>query len=373
MLDSDPHVPNEATRNLWLASLAASWKGRLSLDALDSRGTDWPWLLQAAKRHRILESVCCVWDTLPDVPDAIKCQSWMASEKARHRGEAVRQALNELQGVADRHGLQIVVLKSPTYLTEASFGFDKRYVQDIDLLVHETDLDILRREIECLGYQGEGRRRRHKGREWLFRRGDMLIEVHLSASNRRRFQTRLSTDAIIGRAGPFDLHPPLLRMAHTDDAIVLALHAYHHKYRRLLWLRDFCVWWRIRDPDPHAVLAAFKALSLERIGWITWMGMECLGWRRPSSWTARQWDCSSRLSQCVQAFWQDSLFRLEETYSQALLRRQIELRSAKGVRSKFGALTPLFSWRNISELYRLRSRQQARRLPNDHRLISEDL
>ena len=201
----------------------------------------------------------------------------------------------------------------------------------------------------------------------------MLIEVHLSASNRRRFQTLLSTKAILHRADRFDLYPPLLRMTPADDAIVFALHAYHHKYRQILWLRDFCAWWRIRDPDAHALLAAFKTLSIERIGWITWVGMEYLGWRMPPSWTRQQWDCSSRLSQCAHAFWQDSLFQLEETYRHVLLRQQIELRSAKGVRSKLGALTPLFSWRNISELYRLRSLRRTRRPRNDCRLIPKSL
>lgn len=346
-------MPNTATQRFWLASLEASWKGPVNLESPDLSLIDWSWLLRAAKRHRVLESVHFIWNTLPGVPENVKHQSWVASEMARQRGDVIKQALNELQSIAEKHHLRIVLLKSPTYLAETILGFEKRYVQDIDILIKEEDLPTLSRELKCLGYQDEGRWRRHKGKEWLFHKEKVLVEVHLSASNRKRFQRMLSTKAIVDRATPFSLRPPLLRMTHSDEAILFVLHAYHHKYRELLWLRDFCIWWQCRNPDPNAILVAFKALSIERIGWMTWVGMEYLGWRLPDTWTPQLWACSSKFHQCIQTFWHRNAFQCEDTYGQTLLRQQLELRSAMGLRSKIWALFPLFSWRNISELYRL--------------------
>lgn len=348
------HPADQITKQFWLSCLKSSWRGTSPEENIDLSGVNWHWILSAARYHRILESVNHLWESNNSIPETVRREAWCASQMARHKSKAIIEALGELQDIVRKDNLQVVLLKSPTYIFEAFSGFEQRNVEDIDILTQAKDLRILASELKILGYQGENRRRRHKGQEWLFHNGKVLIEIHLSASNRKRFQRLLSIKSLIDHAKIFEPFAPLLRMSPEDEALIFVLHAYHHGFREALWLRDLSAWWEIRNPAPNLILSTFKHIGLGRIGWIAWLGMEYMGWNMPHGWNYSRWGCSSSFDRLVRRFWQNNIYQSGETRQLILLRRWLELCAAQGIRLKLGAFFPLFSWRSISQIYRPR-------------------
>lgn len=339
---------DDYTLRFWYASLEASWQGTSLNDRWDPDKLDWVYLVWAGTFHRLLEGFGRIWGQIQGIPEAVADDLWMAREIARHHGKAVVSGIHDLQDIASKHSIRLAIMKSPCYVLDAFSGFEDRKVMDVDVLVLAGDFEPVSAILHQLGYQSQKHRY-----DTIFFNGKSTIEIHRAATNRRRFFKLLSTGQILDRAEIDPRWQPLLRLSTTDEALVLVLHAFHHFYRQALWIRDLAAWWKVRNPEPDEILAAFRRLGLSRTGWVAWRGAERMGWRMPKSWRPRLWSCSPGFDRFVGLYWDHNVRQKEESYHFILMQRWLEFRQAQGIKSKLRSLSPCFSKRNLCELYRV--------------------
>ncbi len=342
-----PKRIDEYTLRFWFASLEASWKGQLIRNGWDIDRLNWPYLLWAASFHRVLASFGHVWEEVKGLPESVWDEIWVAREMAGQRGEAAIMGIRDLSGISQQHSLRLVLIKSASYLLDAFSSFRDREMLDIDVLALPQDAEILSQELRRLGYEFQELRSQR-----VFRRGKVVIEVHLEAISRKRFWRLLPPARLLECSEANRRWPPLLNLSPSDEAILLALHAYHHHYRQAIWLRDLAAWWRVRNPDPSEILTAFKQAQVTRIGWGAWRGIERMGWKIPESWHPQQWGVKSTLDRFVCRYWDRDAFRTSTSLRLVLLRRWLEFHQAQGAVAKLMVCSPWFTLRSQRELYR---------------------
>ena len=346
-----PRLERDYDRRFWLKSLEASWKGQELDESWDASRLDWPSLLATAQVHRVTASLGRLWEGLDGLPDALGQEVWLAREFAERRGQAVLAGIADLGSIARERSLRPVLMKSLSYLLDVFAGFRDREVLDVDVLVSAADAEVLAAELVNRGYSASRLRRQR-----VLVKGLVDIELHLEVSNRRRFWRLLPPAELIARAQPDPRWPPLGRLATSDEAVVLVLHAYHHRHRQALWLRDLAAWWRARGPAPGEILAAFQRLNIERIGWVAWRGLERIGWQRPEAWRPELWRADPAFDRLAADYWDNNLISPRSPGEMLQLNRRLELAQAQGIADKLRVCLPWFSPGGLRERWRTRPR-----------------
>ncbi|MBN1505279.1 MAG: nucleotidyltransferase family protein [Sedimentisphaerales bacterium] len=342
-----PKSVDEYTRRFWFASLEASWRGQRVTAHWDARRLNWPCLLHAAAYHRVLASFGPAWEGLDGLPEPVLDEVWVARATAEQRGRAAMAGIQDLEDAARKHSLRLVLLKGATYLLDAFACLGDREMRDVDVLAPRKDMDVLTRELCQRDYEAHDLRRQR-----IFQREATTIEVHLEAINRRRFWRLLPPQQLLARAEPDSRWPPLLRLSTADEAVLLVLHAYHHRCRQAIWLRDLAAWWRVRQPDPDRILDAFHRTNTRRIGWMAWRGIERMGWEMPRSWLPQAWGVTPVFDRLVRRYWDRDAILARTSLAPVLRRRWLEFHGAEGALAKFLVCAPWVSPRSLGELYR---------------------
>ena len=341
-----PKSVDEYTRRFWFGSLEASWKGQRVAAHWEACRLNWPYLLHLAHYHRVLASFGRAWEGLDGLPEPVKDDVWVAQAMAEQRGQAAVVGIEDLKDAARKRSLRLVLIKSASYLLDAFAGFGDREMLDVDALALPQDIDVLTQELCQRGYESHDLRRQR-----VFTREATTIEVHLEAINRRRFWRLLPPQELLARAEVDDRWAPLQRLSTADEAVLLALHAYHHHYRQAIWLRDLAAWWRVRRPDPGELLDAFRQANARRIGWTAWRGIERMGWEMPRSWQPQIWGVTPAFDRLVGWYWDRHAIQAGTSPGSVLRRRWLEFRGAEGAVAKFLACAPWFAPRSVHELY----------------------
>ena len=335
-------VADSYSRRFFLTSVEASWKGESLKGEWDHSQIDWPYILFMGHHHRVLESFLSLWEGNVRAPVNIQNEIWIAQEMAANMGRLLESGITDLQEIARRHAIRLVLLKSPGYVEEGFGGFRFREVRDLDILASPDDVPCLTDELGKKGYN------MHKLRvQRVFTKDSLRIEVHLKPIGRRRYWGLLPSSEMIARAEESRLHSPLLSLNCRDEALMLILHARHHEYRQALWLRDVAAWWRIRNPDPEEILQAFREIGLMRTAWIAWRGMEQFGWEMPDSWKPERWNINTTFDRRVIRYWEVTWKYTGETLRQFLLRMQLQLSEAEGFMAKIRTFLPMISANEI--------------------------
>ena len=362
-----PRLDGDYDRRFWLKSLEASWKGEELAAGWDAAKLDWGALLAVAQVHRVTASLGRLWQGVDGLPDAVGQEVWLARELAERRGQAVLAGIADLSSIARERSLRPVLMKSLSYLLDAFAGFRDREVRDLDVLVTAADAEVLAAELTDRGYSASRLRRQR-----VLVKGLVDIELHLEASNRRRFWKLLPPEELIARSQVDPRWAPLGRLATSDEAVVLVLHAYHHRYRQALWLRDLAAWWRARGPAPGEILAAFRRLNIERIGWVAWRGLERIGWRRPETWRPELWCADPAFDRLVANYWDRNLVDPGGPREMVMLNRRLELAQAQKIGDKLRVCLPWLSPGGLRELWRAR-RRVPRKGPESEQASKETL
>ncbi|MFB0564749.1 MAG: nucleotidyltransferase family protein [Candidatus Aminicenantaceae bacterium] len=339
-------VADKYTRKFWLASLEASWKGKVLGNEWDISRINWPYLLWVANFHRVTASLYRVWKGIDSLPDSASDELWIAREIAERRGKAILSGIHDLRSIAKKHSLPIAIIKSASYVFDAFLDFRDREALDLDVLILPKDIELLTQELQKLGYMVEKRRCQH-----VFKKGDIYIEAHLQAINRRRFWRILPPEKLINRSSEDPRWSPLLKLAIQDEAILIVLHAYHHGYLEDIWLRDLAAWWRVRNPDPEKVLAGFKRIGVARIGWVAWRGIERIGWKMPDKWKPESWNVNPSFDNLAMEYWNCKELKVVNPFSFEFIRRKLEFCEAEGFMAKLRVCLPWFSSKSLHELY----------------------
>lgn len=156
---------------------------------------------------------------------------------------------NELQilgGHLNRENLHYLSPKGTALAIQLYGDIGLRLTRDIDLLIHEEDLDRIKPILKFAGYQiipaEESKpekyfRRIKKNYTFINRDKNIILELHWSLFSNRLFyphEEQLTRDPENIKAGNI-LIPTMNRENHF---IYLILHGILHQYFRLFWLRD---------------------------------------------------------------------------------------------------------------------------------------
>jgi hypothetical protein len=340
-----PFQPDEANRKFWFRSLEASWRFE-TVNSGDIPGSlDWGYLYWMANVHRVLEDMIRVWEPVPDIPESLQHEFWFHANKAERLGRPIEEGMAYLDQVSGDTGIPVVIMKSPAYVGDAFGSYKYREVRDLDILSRPSDFQRLSDRLEKDGFSVQDLRNQR-----VFSRDDFRIEFHHQALSRRRHKNLLPVVELLERAVPLHSTRNLLRLADLDEIVLIALHARNHDFRRYMWLRDIPAWWRVRNPDPDTVFQCFKELGVERTGWITWRGMEQLGWKIPDSWSPGEWGISPTFDRCIQDFWNALANDTGVTLPVELGWRRVEFREGRGLIGKIETVGPWFAWRRIVQI-----------------------
>jgi hypothetical protein len=188
-------------------------------------------VIALARTERILPALHAAISHFPDgVPRSDRIPLAIAYEANRRRNQQIRNAVIELAAEADRHSIEIVVLKGARWAMEDSVNFAAwRSMLDLDVLVRPGDYEAMPGILAQLGYRSTRRERNFLGQRRFtghyhlpaHRRADQpfTVEIHRHIG----FQPALlPTERIFDSSR---LVGPGLRLPSPADA---ALHAIIH-------------------------------------------------------------------------------------------------------------------------------------------------
>lgn len=340
-----PFRPDDASRQFWLRSLEASWRFERMRTEDTPPDLDWGYLSWMAAYHRVLEDMIRVWEPVPGMPSVLQDAFWFRSKNAERLGRQIEDAVDYLDDVCGALGIAVVVMKSPAYVPAVFGSYTFRDVRDLDVFSSQADFFRLTERLKADGFTFQDWRSQR-----VFDRDQLRVEFHHQVLSRKRHKNLLCKERLLERAVPLDGTRQLLRLADLDEIVLLALHARNHDFRRLIWLRDIPAWWRVRNPDPGAVLARFKELGVERTGWIVWRGMQKMGWPMPESWIPEVWGVLPQLDCRIQDYWQAYYRDSGVTLPVELSWRRVEFGEGRGLVGKMETVAPWLAWKRMDQI-----------------------
>jgi hypothetical protein len=236
-----------------------------SIRSIVNEGVNWQYLQQLAEQNGVrplllqsLKSVC--WDT---VPETIQLQLNYFNRRNIQINLSIAGELLRLLGRFKQNGIPIAAFKG-VVLSESLYGdLTLREVSDLDVIVHESDLNKAEDILTACGYQAAFPNRYYRSAflshhgQYAFRHTQTAIWVDL--------HWRLSGKGVAFPIEAAEIWPKLVQvtiagrtvptLAPDDLALFLAAHGTKEAWRRLQWVCDFAELLRkYQDIDWAAVL-----------------------------------------------------------------------------------------------------------------------
>jgi hypothetical protein len=177
--------------------------------------------------------------------------------------------------VLQEQGMRAIILKGGALTTTAYGGqLGLRPLSDLDLLVKESDLPIIRDALFERGFRAPS------PSGMLFTNGPVMFDLHTDLINasrirRRAMAFRFDPEAIWAKAVPLDPgDPSLLILSPAHQFLHLAVHGQKHSFSRLIWLVDLALISRRLDWEELLLQArntgtlrsvAYALLAMEKL------------------------------------------------------------------------------------------------------------
>jgi hypothetical protein len=187
---------------------------------------------------------------------------------------AIRAATGEMARLADlravlaafeANGIRVLIIKGTGLAYDIYPAPELRPRGDTDLLIAESDLDVVQRIMQGHGYtsaltSGDTLAVRQQS----FTRGGHVYDVHWEIANSPIVRDALPFDELLSRAIAVpEIAPNALAPSHVDALLLACIHrvAHHHDVERLIWLYDIHL---LREGLSDTEHARFWHLAAER-------------------------------------------------------------------------------------------------------------
>jgi hypothetical protein len=219
--------------------------------ALCGERLSWDVVLPLAERHAVLpllsRSLADIGYSNVPTPVAVALrQAFRANATWSLRQAGV---LVEMMTGLDAAGVEATTWKGPALALAAYGHVGLRTFSDLDLLVHQDDVDRAAGVLTGLGLRAA--MSLPAEREWIFVRDDVVLELHLAPAPRVAPGLNLTTL----RSEPLKIGATAVRhLAAADLLVTLCVHAGKHRWSRLQWIADVTELLRSHpDLDWHRV------------------------------------------------------------------------------------------------------------------------
>jgi hypothetical protein len=237
---------------------------------LVKQNINWQLLLKLAKRHYVrplllqtLKSVC--WDA---VPQTTKLELEHFSRANTQKSLLFTWELLRLFGLFRQARIPIATFKGPILAASVYGNLALREFNDVDVIVHEADLDKAEDILTDCGYHARFPDRKFRNAfqsyqgQYAFRHGQtgLSVDLHWRLSSKgvafpirsAEIWSGLEEVTITGRT--------VLTLARDDLALFLAAHGTKEGWRSLIWICDFAEFLR-HYQDIDWVIALDRAQS----------------------------------------------------------------------------------------------------------------
>jgi hypothetical protein len=119
-------------------------------------GLDWPWLLERAAAHKVtplLASRVAIEDSAALVPDGIRERLNAARAQAVERNNKALRDLERIDRCLCRAGIPYMLVKGPVLTQQVYDSPSQRHFFDLDLVLHDSEIDAAQLALEGLGYR----------------------------------------------------------------------------------------------------------------------------------------------------------------------------------------------------------------------------
>lgn len=218
------------------------------IERLSSRVTDWPRVLELAARHAVIplvnrQLVRVRRDVVPD--DTIASLRALAREGAV-RGMQLAARLVSVVQELDRRGIDTLPVKGPTLAALVYRDLSLRLYEDLDVLVHRSDVDVASRALVALGFRPV--KMFNDARDSLVpethhaaffdAEGGIPLELHWSLTHKTLARESLE-DWWWAQQQSVDLGGTTIRTLQAAPLVLyLCMHGAKHSWARIGWLSD---------------------------------------------------------------------------------------------------------------------------------------
>jgi Uncharacterised nucleotidyltransferase len=195
------------------------------IKALVREPLNWEWLSRTAVHHGVFP---LLYDALQrNAPDAIPSSIVIAWRSMFFRNAArnlyLVQALAELMGLLQRHGIRAIAYKGPALATALYRNSALRWAGDLDLLVHPSDFSSTKILLAANGYKTNFPSQWHES-ELVHQSRQISLDLHRSVVP-RRYRFSLSFDDIWERRRSLSLSRSVsvVTLSLKDLLVILSL------------------------------------------------------------------------------------------------------------------------------------------------------
>jgi hypothetical protein len=168
---------------------------------------DWDWLLERATAHKVVALLAdriATAGTETKIPSAARERLSEATTRALERNAKALHDLEQVDHCFRRAGIAYIVMKGPVLMQQAYDGPAQRHFFDLDVVVHEAEVDAAQAVLEGLGYRLWG------GDRYLgfapTGAGDLARATHVMRAALKRFAHELAFVTSDRSRLPIDLH-----------------------------------------------------------------------------------------------------------------------------------------------------------------------
>ena len=238
---------------------------------------DWAFVIEKARQHCVMPllcwNLCKLWPQL--VPDSILRQLHESSAAHARRNLLQTAELIEVVGALDAEKIQALAFKGPALAAQVYGNLSLRQYGDLDILVHESDLNAAINVLLARGYQLENAATnsrkffssRPRGKDVVLTNATrgIRVELHWRLSG-AHFSFPLNLRNLWDELDEIDLASTRLRCLKPNELLIyLSLHGSRHSWERLGWVCDVAEVIRAYpDLDWPQVLRRARSLGCER-------------------------------------------------------------------------------------------------------------
>jgi hypothetical protein len=195
------------------------------IKALVREPVNWEWISRTAVDHGVFP---LLYDALQrNAPDAIPSSTVTAWRSMFFRNAArnlyLVQALAELVGLLQKHGIRAIAYKGPALATTLYRNSALRWAGDLDLLVHPSDFSSTKILLAAYGYKTNSPSQWHES-ELVHQSRQISLDLHRSVVP-RRYRFSLSFDDIWDRRRSLSLtrSVSVITLSLKDLLVILSL------------------------------------------------------------------------------------------------------------------------------------------------------
>jgi hypothetical protein len=215
----------------------------LFLELAGAPEANWDALTRCATQHGVTGLLDGALAGSAAAPQAVRDRAARRDAVAGLWQAHLLDVLESAVAALGKRGISVAALKGPVLAARLYPSGTTRHCIDLDLLVHEADLDRAIETLRSDGFEpdngpGAAYLRRHGHHIHLAKTGLPPVELHFCTY--AGFGVAVPSEALLDRAEPFTLPKgaAVLVPSGEDEFIYLATHAAGHSFIRLMWLYD---------------------------------------------------------------------------------------------------------------------------------------